>query len=300
MFLKPRALKEPEIEEIVDRFGFVARVARETGFTGVQIHAAHGYLVSQFLSPVTNLRQDQYGGPLKARAKFLLDIVRNVRETVGAAYPISVKLNSSDFQKGGFSAEECRQVVIWLVEAGIDLLEISGGSYEQPRMMNLVGDTRTASEPLTASTARREAYFLDYARSIRAVCPIPLLVTGGFRTRAAMDAALADGACDMIGLARPLCVEPDLPKRLLDDPQAVAQNFDSKLRLGASHFLGPQSPFRLIKSINGFGQQAWYCEQLRHLAQGQPPDMSLGILSALRVFQASEKAKAKAISILAR
>ncbi len=300
MFAQPRALKEPEIEDIIDRFGFVARIARETGFTGVQIHAAHGYLLSQFLSPLTNIRQDQYGGNLKARAKLLLDIVRNVRSKVGSAFPVSVKLNSADFQKGGFSAEDCTRVVGWLVEEGIDLLEISGGSYEQPKMFDMAGDSRKHDDPLTASTTRREAYFLDYARQIRKICPIPLLVTGGFRTRAAMDSALQENACDLIGLARPYCVATDLAEQMLTGVMTETPRMEKALRLGRWRVLGPQSPFQMIKMINGFGQQAWFCEQIKRLADGQEADMKMGLLSALRTFQANEKAAAKAIQILAR
>ena len=300
MFARPRPLKEPEIEDIVDRFGFVARIARETGFTGVQIHAAHGYLLNQFLSPVTNQRKDQYGGALKARAKLLLDIVRNVRSKVGAAYPVAVKINSADFQKGGFSAEDSRQVVAWLVEEGIDLLEISGGSYEQPKMFDLAGDKGSYQEAPTASTARREAYFLDFARQIRAICKVPLLVTGGFRTSQAMESALEEGACDLIGLARPYCVATDLAQQILNGLMTETPRIEQTLRLGRWQVLGPNSPFRLIKMINGFGQQAWFCEQIRRLASGQEADMKLGLLSALRAYQANEMAAAKAIQYLAR
>jgi 2,4-dienoyl-CoA reductase-like NADH-dependent reductase (Old Yellow Enzyme family) len=298
MFNRPRALKEPEIEDIINRFGFVARVAQETGFTGVQIHAAHGYLIGQFLSPVTNRRQDHFGGTLKNRAHLLLEIVRNVRATVGPSFPISVKLNSADFQKGGFSAQDCVQVVQWLVAEGIDLLEISGGTYEQPKMFDLSGAKSGYLEPQTAGTAAREAHFLVYTQQIRAVCPIPLMITGGFRTPDAMNTALGDGSVDVIGLARPFCVDPDLGHSLLEGHMAPKHERD--LRLGQWRFLGPQSPIRFIKMLNGFGQLAWYAAQIDLLAQGQAPNPDLTLFSTLVAQQRGERAKAEAIRHLAR
>lgn len=293
-FARPRPLKEPEIEDLVDRWGFVARVARETGFTGVQVHAAHGYLINQFLSPITNKRADHYGGALANRARLLLDVVRNVRRTVGDDFPVSVKLNSADFQKGGFTAEDCHQVVRWLVEAGIDLLEISGGTYEQPRMSGMVGDAATHLDALPESTRRREAYFLNYANEIRKIVQIPLMVTGGFRTRSGMTEALTSGDVDVIGLARPLCVETGLPGGLLSGAVAAAPSVERHLRLGPGLF-GPNSPIRLFKTINGFGQLAWFSQQIKRLADGLEPDRALGLWSALRAYQAEELAAARAI-----
>jgi 2,4-dienoyl-CoA reductase-like NADH-dependent reductase (Old Yellow Enzyme family) len=134
-YARPRALSEPEIRDFAARFGHVAAIARDCGFTGVQVHAAHGYLVSAFLSPVTNQRTDDWGGPLERRARFLLEAVRATRAAVGADFPVSVKLNSDDFRKGGFSHADCLEVVRLLGAEGIDLLEISGGTYEQPRLL---------------------------------------------------------------------------------------------------------------------------------------------------------------------
>ncbi|MFA9472615.1 MAG: NADH:flavin oxidoreductase/NADH oxidase family protein, partial [Deltaproteobacteria bacterium] len=173
----PRALEVEEIHDIIRRFAHVASTAKETGFTGVQIHSAHGYLSSQFLSPRVNRRTDEWGGPLENRARFLLEVYKATREAVGPSFPVSVKLNSADFQKGGFSREESAQVAAWLAELGLDLLEISGGTYEQ---MALFGDKGEADQPKAESTQRREAYFLEYARDIRgALDGTPLMVTGG-------------------------------------------------------------------------------------------------------------------------
>ena len=138
-YATPVALTREEIAELVQRFAKVAVIARECGFGGVQIHSAHGYLLSSFLSPVTNRREDEYGGSVDNRARFLIQILRAVRQAVGSDYPISVKLNSDDFRKGGFSHADCLKVVELLNPEGVDLLEISGGTYEQPRLLGMEG-----------------------------------------------------------------------------------------------------------------------------------------------------------------
>jgi 2,4-dienoyl-CoA reductase-like NADH-dependent reductase (Old Yellow Enzyme family) len=211
-FAPPRAMTAAEVDDVIRRFVHAAAVAKETGFTGVQIHAAHGYLISQFLTPLVNQRTDQWGGSLENRARLLLTIVREMRKAVGPGFPISAKLNSSDFQQGGFSNSDCLQVVRWLEEASLDLLEISGGNYEEPSMM---GSKTSEGAAVADSTVKREAYFMDYAEQIRKVSKVPLMVTGGFRSRAAMEAALASGAVDVVGLGRPMCVETDLPNKIL-------------------------------------------------------------------------------------
>jgi 2,4-dienoyl-CoA reductase-like NADH-dependent reductase (Old Yellow Enzyme family) len=184
-FGKPRAMTETDILDVIARFARTAAVVKDAGFDGVQIHGAHGYLLSQFLSPRTNRRTDQWGGSLENRARLLLDVVRAVRGSVGANYPISVKLNSSDFVQDGFTLEESIQVVRWLSEAGIDLLEISGGTYEQLEFFK-------AHDPdeIRDSTRQRESMFLKYAKSIKAAANMPVMITGGFRTLAGMEAAL--------------------------------------------------------------------------------------------------------------
>lgn len=273
----PRALSGTEIEDVIRRFALVAEVAREAGFTGIQIHAAHGYLLSEFLSPKANRRTDEWGGSLANRARLLLEVVRASRAAVGADFPISVKLNSADFQKGGFTHSECREVVGWLGEAGIDLLEISGGSYEQPSMMGARAREHVIDNDVPESTKAREAYFIDYARSLRPVARMPLMVTGGFRTRAGMAAALADDALDVIGLARPLCVEPDLPRRLLTktaDAVALYERMIDPPRAGL----------------------AWFCLQLFRLADGLDADTALGGEAAMKAYHENELATARALA----
>lgn len=287
LFARPRALGAGEIEDVIRRFATTAAIARETGFTGVQVHGAHGYLLAQFLSPVTNLREDEWGGPLENRARLLLEIVRATRQAVGDDFPVSVKLNSADFQKGGFDLPDCVRVAGWLAEENIDLLEVSGGTYEQPQLFGYQGRAASAAEPQRASTRRREAYFLDYAREIRAGYPLPMMVTGGFRSRAAMAEALAAGELDVVGLGRPVCIEPDLPGRLAAGTVEGATP-PPPLRFGASRWAGPASPLLLIKFLNIQGEMAWYYRQVLRLADGRSPDLSLGIGPALAAHARDE------------
>lgn len=286
-YASPRALTELEIYDLIGRFARVAAVASRAGFTGVQVHSAHGYLLSSFLSPITNQRTDKWGGSLANRARFLLATVRAVRQAVGPNYPIAVKLNSDDFRKGGFSHEECLQVVAWLNAEQIDLLEISGGTYEQPKLLGHTGSAASAKaeDPaLRQSTRQREAYFLDYAVAIRRVASMPLMVTGGFRSRAAMEQALADGHCDMIGIARPMCTHPQTPDALLNGTMARAPAFEHMLKLTDKGLFSPTSRVLPFKLLNVLGSQAWYYLQIFKLADGQPADLSLGIMSAFMTY----------------
>jgi 2,4-dienoyl-CoA reductase-like NADH-dependent reductase (Old Yellow Enzyme family) len=285
-YCTPRPLTEEEILDLVRRFATAATIAREAGFTGVQVHGAHGYLISSFLSPVTNLRTDAWGGPLENRARFLLETVRAVRRAVGPDFPVAVKLNSDDFRKGGFSHAECLQVVEWLNGESLDLLEISGGTYEQPRLIGAEGRAGDAV-PVRASTRAREAYFLDYAEAIRQVARMPLMVTGGFRSRQAMEAALA-GACDVIGLGRPLCWQPDFPRRLLARELDRIERMEDRLRFAERGWRSPSSPFTAAKVLNAFGAQSWYYCQLFRLADGKPADLERGMLSTLAEYLRDE------------
>jgi len=278
-YCTPRALAEDEILELVQRFAAAAAIARESGFTGVQVHGAHGYLISSFLSPVTNLRTDAWGGSLENRARFLLEVVRAVRRAVGPDFPVAVKLNSDDFRKGGFSHPECLQVVQWLNAESLDLLEISGGTYEQPRLIGAEGRAGDAV-PVRESTRAREAYFLDYAEAIRGVARMPLMVTGGFRSRAAMEAALESG-CEVIGLGRPLCWQPDFPRRLLLREVDHVERIEDRLRFAQRGWRSPSSPLTVAKMLNAFGAQSWYYCQLFRLADGRPADLGRGMLSTL-------------------
>lgn len=207
-FAQPRAMTDEEILATIERFAVSARRAEEAGFDGVQIHAAHGYLISQFLSPLTNRREDRWGGALENRARILFEVIRAVRARVTPRFTVAVKLNSADFQRGGFDAADAGWVVEQLNGMSVDVVELSGGSYESPAMQ---GDPSPGG-----STVAREAYFIDFARDIARAARMPIMVTGGVRRRDVALAALAaeNGlpGVDILGVARALAFEPDLPK----------------------------------------------------------------------------------------
>ena len=205
MFGPARALSEDEIRGLIRRFAETALAAQAAGFDGVQIHSAHGYLVAQFLSPLTNLRDDAWGGPLENRARFLLEIVRAIRDRVNSDFIVGVKLNSADFQRGGFDIADSEQVVDWLNGEAVDFVEISGGSYESSAMMGNSEDGRVES-----STAKRELFFFDFAKRISQTARMPLMVTGGVTKRATAENALEEAGVDLVGVARAFAYNPSL------------------------------------------------------------------------------------------
>lgn len=224
-FKTPRALTDGEIKGLVDTFAHSARIVKKAGFGGVQIHAAHGYLISQFLSPKHNQRNAPYGGSLKNRMRFLLEIYSAIRKEVGPTYPVGVKMNVDDFIKGGFSKADALAVMQALEKQGIDLIELSGGSYETPVMMG---------------QSNKEGFFLELLKGIRNQIHAPLAIIGGFRSHAVMESVIKEKTTDMIGLARPLVIVPDIPK------QIAAGTFDTiklpRVRFGISALnkkLGP-------------------------------------------------------------
>ena len=291
-YARPRPVTEDEIHDFIRRFAAAAAIARETGFTGVQVHGAHGYLLSSFLSPVTNVRTDDWGGSLANRARFLLEVVRAVRASVGRDFPVAVKLNSDDFRKGGFTNAECLEVVRWLNDESIDLLEVSGGTYEQPRLLGAEGRAEDAV-PVRPSTRAREAYFLDYAAAIRRIARMPMMVTGGFRTRAAMEAALASGDCDVIGLGRPLCWQPDFPRQLLAGEVTGIDRIEDRLKFAGRGWRSPSSGLMPARILNVFGAQAWYYCQIFRLADGRSPELDRGLLASLAEYLGDELASAR-------
>ncbi|MDG1733314.1 MAG: NADH:flavin oxidoreductase/NADH oxidase family protein [Thalassotalea sp.] len=262
-FNTPRALTENEITDIIERFAVAAQKAKEAGFTGVQIHGAHGYLVNQFLSPHHNRRDDKWGGSLENRMRFVREIYTQIRKLVGPDFPIGIKLNSADFQKGGFSEDDSIKVMSTLQDDGINLVEISGGNYENPSMMGA---------RVKSSTLKREAYFLDFAEKAQKTLTIPLVVTGGFRSSAAMESALQSGATDMIGIARPLAVEPNLSNRLLIDE--TAQVVLKTLTTGVKAL-----DFMAMLNIT------WYEHQLNFIGHGKSPKPNLSAwVSVFKTF----------------
>ena len=229
----------------------------------MQIHAAHGYLFSQFLSPRSNLREDNYGGSLENRARALLDCVSAVREAVGPEFPVSVKLNSADFQKGGFAFEDSLQVAEWLEQASVDLIEISGGTYEQPKLLGVEGIEEVEEQNVKKSTQMREAYFVEFAIAMKEKVTIPLMVTGGFRHREVMEQAIESGGVDLIGIGRPMCVATDAPNQLLNGLNELPR-YEDELAFFPQwlSFLNSVKPLRTIAT---FGVQFWFYAQIDEL-----------------------------------
>ncbi|MBF8808255.1 MAG: NADH:flavin oxidoreductase/NADH oxidase family protein [Enterococcus lacertideformus] len=197
-FNKPRALTVVEIQAIIQRFANAAAIVKKAGFGGVEIHAAHGYLLSQFLSPISNVRTDQYGGSLENRMRIIVEVYQAMRAKVGEDYPIALKINSSDFRSGGFSEEDSIEVIHKMAKIGVDLIEISGGNYENT---------------MVQGSNKQGAFFTDYAAKAKKGIDTPLIVTGGFRTLAGMEQAVLNHETDMVGLARAIALIPDLPNR---------------------------------------------------------------------------------------
>lgn len=258
-FNKPRALTEKEIYNLIQRYATAAGVCKKAGFTGVQIHGAHGYLVSQFLSPIHNQRTDQWGGSIENRMRFAVEVYKAIRAAVGDDFNVGIKMNSADFQRGGFTEEESMLVAETLSGLGMDLIEISGGSYESPKM---------TGKNVKQSTQQREAYFMDYAEKVRARVAAPLLITGGFRTPEGINAALASGAMDMAGIARTLAIQPDFSQQMLD-----GENIESQVK-----------PIKTgIKAVDKMAMMevSWYTRQLARMGKGKDPVVDEGGFSSL-------------------
>ncbi|MFG2156917.1 NADH:flavin oxidoreductase/NADH oxidase family protein [Streptomyces olivaceus] len=246
LYPTPRPMGERDIEEAVERFAVTARRAREAGFDGVEIHAAHGYLLSQFLSPLVNRRDDRWGGSLANRARLLLDVVGAVRERVGTDFAVGVKLNSADFQRGGFDTDDARDVIKMLADVGADLVELSGGSIES---------LATAGAPADGRTLAREAYFLSLAQQLVATSPLPLMLTGGIRRRAVAQQVIDSGVA-VAGVATALAIDPTLPEQWLDGHDAPADPPRTRLR---------------NKTLAAAALQSVTSRQLARLGRGKPP-----------------------------
>lgn len=283
-FAPPRVMTETDIVHARDQFAAAALRVRKAGFTGVALHAAHGYLFSQFLSPRTNLRDDRWGGSLENRARFLLTTIEAVRAAIGPAFPIGIKLNASDFQKGGFTNAECIALVHMLNDTSLDLLELSGGSLEQPKVVGVALQDE-GEDGKRDSTRQREAYFLAFAGDVKKAAKMPVMVTGGFRTVAIMEAALRAGELDVVGLGRPMIADPMTPAKILSG--AITQALAPEAKLNLLHLLG------------------WNNVQIERLADGLDPDLALdgavaaakfhtieaGNFAALAARRAEEKAR---------
>ena len=211
LFSTPRALTTSEVEELVQKFVTSAKVAKEAGFSGVQIHAAHGYLISQFLSPHDNRRTDKYGGSLENRMRFLKEIYLGMREELGKDFTIGIKINSTDFKEDGLTEEDSLKTIIELANLGLDFVEISGGTYERPAMMG------------ATSKSTNQVFFAEYSKKLKQKIDIPVVVTGGIRSINAMNTLLNDNTTDFIGIARPLTIDPNIPNKIKQGTYTIVE-----------------------------------------------------------------------------
>lgn len=199
-----REMGPEEIEEVIDLFAQASRRVKNAGFDGVEIHSVHGYLINQFLSPLTNKREDSWGGSLDNRMRFLLEVYNRIRETVGKDYPVLAKIPAGDFIEGGLTVSEACEVAKKLTELGIDGIELSGG----------LAGSRYRKGRKDLGWMRKEAYFRPYSKMVKKVTRVPIILVGGLRNPETMRKILEEGAADLIGLSRPLIREPDLPNRI--------------------------------------------------------------------------------------
>ncbi|OGM40788.1 hypothetical protein ABOM_011147 [Aspergillus bombycis] len=259
-FPHPREMMQEDIDTVTAQFVDTARLMADSGFTGVQLHGAHGYLIDQFLNPTTNMRTDSYGGSPSKRAKFALGIISSVRAAVPANFCVGMKLNSADHSSDTF--EDTMAQIGLFVEAGIDFLEVSGGSYTNPEMMNT---HNTVQEKKSSRSVAREAFFLEFATETRKRYPnLVLMLTGGFRTRGGAEYAIEHGACDLIGVARPAAINPSFPKLLLNE--SVADE-DAKLQLKR---VPPPFYARCVpgKAVGMGLETAYYSNQIKRISKG--------------------------------
>lgn len=256
MFGQPKAMTNEEIQDLIARFTTTATQAQKAGFDGIQVHAAHGYLIAQFLSPLTNKRDDEWGGDINSRAKLLLDIVKGIRLVCGNEFIVSVKLNSADFQRGGFDIDDAAQVIALLGELKVDFVELSGGSYEAPAMQGRTADGRTLA---------REAYFLEFAEKIARDAKMPIMTTGGVR-RLSVANKVIDSGVELVGMASALASVPDLPNVWQVQPDVVG------------HI--PVVNWK-DKTLSGLATMSLVKQDLRRLGRGKSPKLNASPLLAL-------------------
>jgi 2,4-dienoyl-CoA reductase-like NADH-dependent reductase (Old Yellow Enzyme family) len=263
-FGRPAAMTKEQIVATVERFATAAKLAEQAGFDGVEVHAAHGYLISQFLSPLVNRRDDEWGGPLENRARLLLDLVRAIRMVVSPSFAVAVKLNSADFQRGGFDADDAGRVIAMLEQLGVDLVELSGGSYESPAM---------AGRPTYGRAAAREAYFLELAAELAKTSPLPLMLTGGITRRETAEVVLANGIA-VVGMGTAIAVTPDLPNRWREGLEATE-------RLNTVTWSD--------KTLASAASMALVRQQMRRITRGKEPSGKTHPVHALACDQRAQR-----------
>jgi 2,4-dienoyl-CoA reductase-like NADH-dependent reductase (Old Yellow Enzyme family) len=248
-----------QIGRVPTEFAMTAQLARQAGFGGVQIHAAHGFLLSQFLSPLFNKRRDEYGGPIANRMRLLLQSIEATRAAVGPGFPIALKLNSSDQLEGGFDEEDALRVVKALDRSSVDIIDISGGTY--------FPGAKSASDG-----AGPGPYFIDFARRARLMTSKPLMLTGGFKTRAQAEDAVASGVVDVVGLARALVLEPSLPDLWSADQK-------------------PEPVFPRFSDAPEGGITAWYTMRLTEIGADKDTRVFSDLGQAIRDYEARDKSR---------
>ncbi len=242
-----------EIKELPSLFARTAGYVKAAGFNGLQIHAAHGFLLSQFLSPLFNRRNDGYGGSIEARCRIVIEVIEKVRRAVGPKFPIGIKINSTDKLEGGLTQDDALEVVRLLDQTSIDLIEISGGTY-------------FPGAKASSDGSNRGPYYLDFARMAKEVTSVPLMVTGGFKRREQAVDALGSGTVDMVGLARAMVLNPKLAEVWLNEE-------------------GGDPDFPKFKSPPPGGITAWYTMRLTALGEDKENAFTLDLPSAIRIYE---------------
>lgn len=247
------ALSRQDIENLPQKYATAALVAKRAGFTGVQIHAGHGFLLSQFLSPLFNRRTDAYGGDITQRSRLIIDVIDAIRSSVGEAFPIGIKLNSSDQLEGGLTETEALKLIEILDSTSIDLIEISAGTY--------FPGAKSSSDRLTGG-----AYYQAFAKTAQARTSVPLVATGGYKSRLDAVNALSEGAVDMVGLARALVLNPMLPNDWLGGTDET-----------------PLFP-RFTTHVEG-GITAWYSMRLTAVASDCEESFDMDLGEAITLYE---------------
>ena len=251
--IKCREMSIDEVRELPHMFAQTAAAAKTVGFSGVQIHAAHGFLLSQFLSPLFNRRNDGYGGSIEARCRIIVEVIEKVRSMVGAKFPVGIKINSSDQLEGGLSEEDALVLVHILEQTSLDLIDLSGGTY-------FPGAKASSDAP------NKGPYFFNFARQAKNITNIPLMLTGGFKSRAQALEVVASGAVDVVGLARAMVLDPHLAKVWLAEE-------------------GGDPMFPRFQAAPPGGITAWYTMRLTALGEDREDTFSLDISSAIRAYE---------------
>ena len=242
-----------EIKELPSLFARTAGYVKAAGFNGLQIHAAHGFLLSQFLSPLFNRRNDGYGGSIESRCRIVIEVIEKVRRAVGPKFPIGIKINSTDKLEGGLTQDDALEVVRLLDQTSIDLIEISGGTY-------------FPGAKASSDGSNRGPYYLDFVRMAKEVTSVPLMVTGGFKRREQAVDALGSGTVDMVGLARAMVLNPKLAEVWLTEE-------------------GGDPDFPKFKSPPPGGITAWYTMRLKALGEDKENAFALDLPSAIRIYE---------------